>query len=158
MSYKETLQALFKQYCDETGRTGPLDPNEVAGWAISKKLWQPRPRDTANILAKELADAWREEYRSDRLGRRYRAKHAVRGCGPKQATLWADMETAPRSHMERAFGQRRHQIVGDCLQLKTDADVFNDKRPDEEPLTIPLDFTEDVAELQQHLGATDNAA
>jgi len=152
MSYKESLQSLFQRYCEETGRTGPLDPNDVAGWAISNKLWQPRPRDTANILAKDLADAWREEYRTDRLGRRYRAKHAVRGFGPKQPTLWADMETAQRSHMERAFSQRRHQIVGDCLQLKTDADVYNDRHPEQESLTIPLDFTDDVAELQQGTG------
>ena len=118
----------------------------------AKKLWQPRPRDVINQLATDIADAWREEYRTDRLGRRYRAKHAVRGYGPKQGTLWADMETATWSHMERAFGQRRHQIVGDCLQLKTDADVFNDQHSDEELITIPLDFTKDVEELQQNVG------
>jgi len=151
MSYKESLQGFYKKYCEDTGRKGSVTSEDVANWAIKKKLWQPRPRDTANILAKELADAWREEYRTDGKGRRYRAKHAVRG-GPMQGTLWADMETAPRAHMERAFSQRRHQIVGDCLQLKTDADVFNDKNPDEEPLTIPLNFTEDVAELQQDQG------
>ncbi len=47
--------------------------------------------------------------------------------------------------------QRRQQIVGDCLQLKTDVDVYNDKRDLAEPIQIPLDFTLDVAELQQPL-------
>ena len=51
----------------------------------------------------------------------------------------------------RSFAQRRQQIVGDCLQLKTDVDVYNDKREPDEPIQVPLDFTLDVAELQQSL-------
>jgi len=149
MTYKEQLQEFYKQYCTETGRSGAVDPHDVAGWAIKKKLWQPRPKDLTSKLADEIAQAWREEYRVDPHGRRYRAKHAVRGMGPEQHTLWADMVTAARSHMERAFAQRRHQIVGDCLQLKTDVDVFNDKRVGGEPLNFVLDFTDDIAELQQ---------
>lgn len=149
MTYGDELRGFFDSYCKETGRNGSaVDPHDVAGWAIRNRLWQPRPRDIVNQLANDLANAWREEYRTDKLGRRYRAKHAVRGMGPKQHTLWADMDTAPRSHMERAFAQRRQQVVGDCLQLKTDVDVFNDKRPDEEPINLVLDFTNDVDELQ----------
>jgi hypothetical protein len=148
MGYKETLQDFYKRFCEDTGRKGAVDPDEVAAWAYKKKLWKPTTRDVVSRLSKDLADAWREEYRTDRLGRRYRAKHAVRGYG-EQHTLWADMETAPRDHMERAFAQRRRQIVGDCVQLKTDVDVFNDKRPSEEPLSVVLDFTWDVEELQQ---------
>lgn len=41
--------------------------------------------------------------------------------------------------------------MGDCLQLKTDVDVYNDKRNLAEPIQVPLDFTLDVAELQQPL-------
>jgi hypothetical protein len=51
--------------------------------------------------------------------------------------------------MERAFGQRREQIIGDCAQLKTDVDVYNDlnrgKRPE---FQLILDFTDDVEERQ----------
>ena len=65
-----------------------------------------------------------------------------------QGTLWADIDTAPRPHMQKAFAQRRKQIVGDCVQLKTDVDVFNDKRPEDEPIALVLDFTDDVAEAQ----------
>jgi hypothetical protein len=43
------------------------------------------------------------------------------------------MGFAPHDHMEKAFAQRREQIVGDNLQLKIDVDVYNDlnkgKRP-----------------------------
>ena len=105
------------------------------------------------MLADDLARAWREEYRTDAIGRRYRAKHAVRKKeGGKQLTFWDDIQTAPRAHMESALSQRRQQIVGDCLQLKTDADVYNDQHADGIPIQPHLDFTKDVDELQQRHG------
>jgi hypothetical protein len=84
-----------------------------------------------------------------RMGRRYRTKHAVRITrGGVQYSLWADIDAAPRSHMERAFAQRRQQIVGDCFQLRTDVDVYNDNHPDALPLQLVLDFTRDVEEMK----------
>jgi hypothetical protein len=51
--------------------------------------------------------------------------------------------------MERAFAQRREQIVGDCLQLKTDVDVYNDMNRDKQPqIQLILNFTDDVEERQ----------
>ena len=51
--------------------------------------------------------------------------------------------------MEKAFTQRREQIVGDNLQLKIDVDVYNDlvqgKHP---PIQLVLDYTDDVAERE----------
>lgn len=35
------------------------------------------------------------------------------------------------------------------MQLKTDVDVYNEKRTPVEPIQVPLDFTLDVMELQQ---------
>jgi hypothetical protein len=52
--------------------------------------------------------------------------------------------------MEKAFAQRREQIIGDCLQLRTDVDVYNDLNRGKQPeIQMVLDFTEDVAERQQ---------
>ena len=65
----------------------------------------------------------------------------------KQVPLWADYRTATREHMQVAFQQRRQQIVGDCHQLKLDADSFNENRPDEKPIQIRFDFTDDLAEI-----------
>jgi hypothetical protein len=60
------------------------------------------------------------------------------------------MGFASHDHMERAFAQRRDQIIGDNLQLKTDVDVYNDlnkgKHP---PIQLILNYTEDVAERQE---------
>lgn len=98
-----------------------------------------------------IAQVFRGEYRTDALGQRYRAKHAVRSKkGNKTMPLWADIDDgrAPRDHFVRSFARRRNQIVGDCFQLKTDVDVYNGKHPTQQPIQIPLDFTYDVEELQ----------
>ena len=148
--YFEDLQHFWRQY-EEAGNPTPATPPEVAAWAIENKLWQPHHSpDIVGLLAEDLARAWREEYRWDAEGRRYRAKHAVRVTqGGVQYAFWADIDTAPRSHILKAFGQRRRQVVGDCYQLKTDADHYNYDHPAEEQIQIVLDFTHDVEELQQ---------
>ena len=73
-------------------------------------------------------------------------------------TFWADIETAPREHMVAAFSQRRTQIIGDCFQLKTDVDCFNNLRSTEEQIQMELNFTKDVAEIEamelEEVGAT----
>jgi len=50
--------------------------------------------------------------------------------------------------MAIAFQQRRQQIVGDCRQLKTDVDSYNENRNDGVPINLVLDFTQDVEELE----------
>jgi hypothetical protein len=59
-----------------------------------------------------------------------------------------DDPNAPHEHFVASFAQRRQQIVGDCYQLKTDADIYNEHRHPAEPVQIVLDFTRDVEELQ----------
>jgi hypothetical protein len=88
-----------------------------------------------------------EEYISDPQGRMVRAKHAARlEVQGRQETLWADIRTAPRGHMETAFRQRRGQIVGECRQLKRDVDSYNQNASLDNPIPLVLDFTYDVAE------------
>ena len=149
-AYHDALQRFWTAYEQEHGKGAVVDAQEVASWAIKHGYWKPRPQDIVDQLAEDLKRAWREEYRVDALGRRYRAKHAVRITRDgKQASLWADMDTAPRQHMERAFAQRRQQIVGDCLQLKIDVDVYNDRDSSVAPIPLVLDFTDDVDEAQR---------
>lgn len=61
---------------------------------------------------------------------------------------WGDMRSAPRQHMQPAFQQRRQQIVGDCRQLKTDVDSYNDNYNMGELIQLSLDFTRDVTEAE----------
>jgi hypothetical protein len=59
------------------------------------------------------------------------------------------MGFAPHEHMERAFTQRREQIVGDNLQLKIDVDVYNDLNQGKRPaIQLVLDYTDDIAERE----------
>lgn len=143
----EYLQEIYRLYV-EAGQRIPASSHEIAAWAIEKRLWTPKPADVVKQCAEELSRAFREEYHTDRLGRRVRSKHAVRDQrNGEQLVLWADMESASRRHMEMAFQQRRRQVVGDCLQLKIDVDSYNDSRPDEKPIQLILDFTDDVNEV-----------
>ncbi len=153
-AYTNQVKDYVERYKTETGNDGLLDPHEVAAWALHNGLHKPNPKTIIDAIAADIAQVWREEYRTDKHGRRYRAKHAAtHKKGNKTLSLWADLDDpeAPHNHFVRSFAQRRQQIVGDCLQLKTDVDVYNDKREPDEPIQVPLDFTLDVAELQQPL-------
>jgi len=91
----------------------------------------PLPKaDPIDILADQadqMAQAVREEYRTDSEGRRYRVNHAVRATkSGVQYTFWGVMGYAPRDHMEKASAQRRELIVGENFQLKVDIAVYNE--------------------------------
>lgn len=46
------------------------------------------------------------------------------------------------------FQQRRQQIIGDCRQLKTDVDSYNENYNSSEALQMIFDFTDDLAEVE----------
>lgn len=148
-AYKEQLQHFYSQYKDEVQPLGMITTHDVAAWAYRKGLMKPRDTDIIANLAEELAKAWREEYRTDPTGNRYRAKHAViKNEGEKQLTFWVDMATTTRSNMVLAFTQRRRQIVGDCVHLKNDVDAYNFNFNTGRPIQVPFDFTRDIREAQ----------
>lgn len=149
MSYKDKMIKLFRQFEQENGQI-PVSTNEVAAWAIENNLWAPRPQDVRKLCAADMADALRQEMRTDANGITYRAKHCVRKSeGGVQLVLWADIDSsAPRSFMAKSFAQRRRGIVDDCYQLKCDIDHFNNERSPEAPIQKCFDFTDDVAERE----------
>ena len=129
-----------------SGNSGrPIPSSEVAQWAINTDLYKPpQPQDPIKILTKDISEALRHEYFTDNKGRPVRAMHAVQlKLG---GTIWDDIRTAPRKHMQTAFKQRREQIVGDCYQLRTDADLYNTNHPEEEAIQIPFNFMIDMIE------------
>jgi len=152
--YSNAVKDYVERYKAEVGFDGLLDPHSVAEWAYGNGLHKPSFKTVIDAIAADIAQVFREEYRVDSHGRRYRAKHAAtEKRGNKTLSLWADLDdpNAPHGHFVKSFAQRRQQIVGDCLQLKTDVDVYNEKRCSAEPIQMPLDFTLDVMELQQPL-------
>ena len=147
---EERLQQVWHKY--ETERKHkPTSAREAVNWAISEGLLELPEVDPYDILAGQMSQALRDEYKTDSQGRRYRVNHAVRVTkSGVQYTFWGVMGFASHEHMEKAFAQRREQIIGDNLQLKTDVDVYNDLNRGKRPaVQIVMDYTEDVAERQE---------
>lgn len=146
VEYHQQIVSLYQQ----AGEPWPAEAKEIAVWAIGQKLYHPRPETVVAQAAEDFARAMREEIITDPQGRPVRAKHVarVRGRNGRQLSIWGDIRTADRRHMEMAFQQRRQQIVGDCRQLKRDADSFNENRNREQPIQLIFDFTDDLAELE----------
>lgn len=145
----ERLQRLFHRYESEHGHM-PTGTRPAVEWAVSSGLLDLPEVDPYDVLASQMASALRAEIQTDAKGRRYRVNHAVRiSHNGVQLTFWAMMGYAPHDHMEKAFAQRREQIIGDCVQLKTDVDAYNDMiNGKESAIQLVLDFTDDVAERE----------
>lgn len=113
--------------------------NEQLQWIVSQYI----------EAGERLSRAMREEYIKDPQGRVVRAKHAARiEREGEQLMLWADIRSADRTHMEIALKQRRQAIVGDCRQLKIDADSYNENRNPGTPIQLIFNFEDDLAELE----------
>jgi len=55
--------------------------------------------------------------------------------------------------MQLTFQQKRRAIVGECRQLKTAQDSYNDAHPDAAPLQVSFDFNMDLAEIEAAVAA-----
>ncbi len=149
-SYNSAMLRLVERYLDSGGKT-PYSPRDVAEFAIANGHWNRHKATAVSLCARDLSRALREDYYTDDKNRLVRARHSVRELedtpeGKKQKTLWHDHRTMGRNFAEISFKQRRMQIVGDCKQLKTDVDSFNDRHSNESPIQLVLNFTYDVAE------------
>lgn len=146
--YKKQLQRIVKDY-RQSGQEWPASSADIARWALKNKKYDLRTPTIEKIVRRELAQAMREEYITDAKGRRVRAKHPAKvKRNGEQITIWDDIRTAPRTHMEMAFANRRNHIVAECRQVKTDVDSYNDANPLQCPIQMVLDFTRDVEELE----------
>lgn len=144
--YKEQLQRIWHQYEDEHGSV-PATARDAVAWGVSKGMIEMPEVDPLDKLASDMSTALREEYATDKDGRRYRVNHAVRvSKGGVQLTLWSMIEDAPREHMQKAFIQRREQIVGDCVQLNTDTEAYNALHKEQRPILMHFDFRDDIEE------------
>lgn len=131
------------------------DPNtrDVAIWAIKKKLMHgSRSAEVEQVMGK-IRRALHDDVVTDAQGRTVRANYAypaevfVDG-EVRQLTLWTGVDGEP-DKVEKAFAWRRTSILGDCKQLKTDHDSYNDNNPHGATLEqLKLDFTDDVAESE----------
>lgn len=136
----------------QSGGEEPIDLDKLADFAIDNGHWTRKSlADLRRQLCKrEFARAFREQYHTDPQGRHVRTLHAiVKKEGERQKTFWGDMRRMPEEHMLEAFERRRSQIVGDCTQLKTDVDSWNENNTIGGHYQLWLDFSDDVAERTQ---------
>jgi hypothetical protein len=145
MSKKKDLQRVIREYKDRTGER-EVDMNKVAAFAETLGWPMPKPPSTLDLLARQLADAAREEIRYDKkTGQPYRANHSIaQGTGAAQLHLWIDIDEAPRGPMLKSLVTRREQMVGDGLQLTLDADHWNSINSKDEPIMLPMDLGPDI--------------
>ena len=98
------------------------------------------------MLAAQFSDSQREEIRKDDVtGHPYRANLAVSTWqGNTQTVLWTDIDVAPRSVAHKSLAQYRDQMIGEAVQMTLTADHWNRMNPNDEPITMELDFGPDV--------------
>src|SRR6202521_2260703 len=129
-TYNEELQRIFREY-EHKHEHAPTSSRVVVEWAVANGELQLPEIDPLDVLAGQMSRALREEYATDQDGLRYRVNHAVRITKDgAQHTFWGIMGFAQRTHMEKAFTQRRENIIGDCLQLQIDVEVYNKMNAD----------------------------
>ena len=148
MTRNERYQALMQLYKTETG-SKTIDMEQMADWAIQRGVTLPKPKSARDLLVAQLSDAARAEYRQDpKTGLSYRVNHALRRTRSdgRQYTLWVDIDDATRPQMLWSLSSRRQQMVGDAVHLKIDEMIWNDKHPNDQPIQLVMNFTEDVEE------------
>ncbi len=155
MSRMQQMQRLIRLYKDETGNS-EIDMFAVANWAVKKGVPLPQPKRPLDMLAKQFADAARNELGFDPdNGQPYRVYHAVRHNGQHNLFTWIDIHEAPRRAMHKSLFQRREQMVGDGVQLTLDLTYWNKMHPSEEPISLQMDLSPDI---EWRLNAPDDEA
>lgn len=149
MSKAQERQRLIRYYREQTRKT-EVDMREVVEFAVKHLGYPlPRPADPLDMLAKQFADAARQEIRYDgKTKRPYRANHAVPREEKNGQTVfsWIDIDdpAATADSFRKSAVSRREQMVDDGLQLSLDLDHWNSIRPSECVSPLPWDLTMDI--------------
>ena len=141
----EKMQDFVRYFKDKHGVIS-ADMREVAAEAERMGWKMPKPKTQLDMLAAQFSDSQREEIRKDDVtGHPYRANLAVSTWqGNTQTVLWTDIDVAPRSVAHKSLAQYRDQMIGEAVQMTLTADHWNRMNPNDEPITMELDFGPDV--------------
>lgn len=150
-NYRRRMLWLTQQFEKETGRR-TYSAKDVARWMLNNNHWQAPEEIAMQKCAEDLARSWREQYKIDPQGRRVRVRHSfgIKSETGKQLHLWGYWENLKPKQMALSFQGRRKQIVGECRQLKNDADSYNENLNTSQ-LSIPMsyNFTQDMVETEK---------
>ena len=138
----------FIRYC--RGHIGKKEINmrDVAEMALKMGWRLPKPVHPLDLLARQFADAAREETRSAKETKRvYKANLSITKRLPdgKQLALWFDVDdNPPRNRMLKALSQYREQMVGEAVIGINTAEHWSRNHPDQIPLPFDADLTDDA--------------
>jgi hypothetical protein len=136
-TFTEQLQKIVSDY-RAAGQPWPATAEQMAEWAVANDRYQLARGIAVSQCKEQIARAMRLEQLTDGKGRSVRRYYAARlRLDGKQMTLWADWN-AERSFMEVVVANRRNQILGECRQLKTDVDSYNDRRSADNPIQVAV--------------------
>jgi len=143
-TYAEQLEDLTEQYLDET-KVKSYTLEDVALWAIDKRLWQPYPRDIRKILQEHLRKALGSIHREDPQGRSVRAHHAVPLLRDKQTVFeWFKPENMDYDQMLASYRYRRGLAKNDVKQCFNDTTSWNENYSDGKLVDQDYDFNKDL--------------
>jgi hypothetical protein len=140
------MRQFVRWYKVENKKTA-VSMAEVADEAISRGWKLPPPISARERLAKQFADAEREEIRYDKDTKEpYRGNLALteRLRDGKQLTLWIDTDEANRSQMTMALHKYREQMIGEAVIGTNTAEHWNRTHADQQPLPFPTDLADEV--------------
>ena len=142
----EEMQAFYHHYKRVNKKT-EVTMAEVAA-AAAKEGWPiPAPISGIDRLAKQFADAAREEIRYDQNTKRpYRANLAItqRLLDGTQLPLWIDSDEADREKMVMAVVKYREQMIGEAVIGTNTVEHWNRMHPDQLPIPFPLDLADET--------------
>jgi hypothetical protein len=142
----EEMQAFYHHYKRVNKKT-EVTMAEVAA-AAAKEGWPiPAPISGIDRLAKQFADAAREEIRYDQKTKRpYRANLAIthRLSDGTQLPLWIDSDEADRERMVMAVVKYREQMIGEAVIGTNTVEHWNRMHPEQLPIPFPLDLADET--------------
>lgn len=160
-SATEHYQWLIRQYKD-AGQPWPASMRAISKWAIDSGTYSPK-FDRYTSLAQKLSNAARLDMTTDPQGRKVRKLHAIPesqiedenviaaidepSASGRPRYFWKELEEVTPPEMHASLSLRRSHAKGECRQIKTDMDSFNDNRiGDCEPIDMSFNFDVDFEE------------
>jgi hypothetical protein len=142
----EKMRKFVRWYKQEYKKTA-VTMAEVAQEAIARGWKLPPPISAEERLAKQFADAEREEIRYDETTKEpYRGNLALtqRLKDGTQLPLWVDTDEATRPQMVMALHKYREQMLGEAIIGTNTAEHWNRTHPEQQPLPFSTDLADEV--------------
>jgi hypothetical protein len=147
-NFTEQLQRIVEDY-RAAGQPWPASTQEMAEWAVAHDRYKLARGMAVSQCASKIGRAMGLEHVRDRRGRSIRKYYAARVQRDGQLSMVWDDLNAERPFMEIAAANRRNHILGECRQLKTDIDSYNERKCPDPPIQIEFNFNVDLEELEQ---------